>query len=399
MRTISIIGTDWSGPNPAWVRQPFLDEGRLHFDRLQRADWDNVFYELCGRAQIPCLAVGIRGAWDTGAVESLPIARAAYDEARPQPTLCPWFDTVGLPDVVNVRHVTSFEAIPFDCANPQHLAWAWDRYARVFFDHFGTAHLERSPTGKILICWWGISSTNGWGFTNQRSAQRLLDAIDARLVERGLGPADHLVDKTWLELCPTLEVYGVHDWFEAWSTPPRPSSIRTHRGVTVGVTVPSFYRTINPNGDGETLRQTLAAMRAHVPPVDYVLLESGTNFSEGAELMRDARGNTSKLDAVREHIELTHPSHEHDKDTPMITATFSIRRSERIPHPRKPGYWTSPYPGTTTGEVLSVNPPDGHIESRPKGADGGYEAWREAEGNRAVFDDVDGYTFAFPLVD
>ena len=78
-----------------------------------------------------------------------------------------------------------------------------------------------------------------------------------------------------------------------------------------------------------------------------------------------------------------------------ITATLALKRSQRLKHPTDAGYWTSPYPGKKT--VLSVQP-DGSIEERPTGTAGAYESWRE-EGNRAVFDKVNGYTFAFPLVD
>lgn len=82
----------------------------------------------------------------------------------------------------------------------------------------------------------------------------------------------------------------------------------------------------------------------------------------------------------------------------MPKATFSLRRKERTAHPSKPGYYTSPFPGSTDEEVLAVTPPEGDIEPRPKGTNGAFESWRE-EGNRAVFDEVFGHTFAIPLVD
>lgn len=369
----------------------------LPFRRDDVESWKKVFHELCTIARIPCLAVGIRGAYDAYDVNWRAPMLEAYRTASPQPTLCPWFDTVGLPDMVNPPNVAAGQAIKFDFANSVHIVIGWEKYARVFFDAFANCQLEKSPRGKVLIPWWGIASDNGHGFTNQHQAQRLLDYIDQKCYALGLGGADHIVDKTWLEFAPDLRVYGVHDWFNPWKTPPAAASIRFHHGVTVGVTVPSFYDIINPDGNADTLKDTLAAMRA--AHADYVLIESGTNFSEAAELMRDSTGNTHKLDAVRQHIELTQPQQPQHEDDMAISATFSLRRSERTKHPTRPGYFTSPYPGTTTGEVLSVNPPDGHIEPRPAGQDGGYESWREGEGNRAVFDDVSGYTFAFPLVD
>lgn len=393
MRTICIIGTDWSGPRPEWVRQPFLDGGRLTFDRMHRPDWDNVFHELGDLARVDSLAVGIRGLYDTGAADCLSVARAAYQATNHQPTLMPWFDTVGLPDIAGEPG----EAHPFDFANPEHIRWGWERYAKVFFDRFGDLTLERSPRGKVLCVWWGIETHTGHGFRNQQHAQNLLDYVDHRLIDAGLGGADHIVDQSWATLVPNLNAYAVHDWFNPWGITPQASSIRRHNGVTVGVTVPSFYQIINPDGNADTVTASLAAFRA--AKVDYVLLEGGTDFQEGAEFMRDSTGNTSKLDAVREHIRLTtgivEPTH---KDTKMLTATFSLRRAERLLHPTKPGYFTSPFPGSTTGEVLSVNPPDGRMEPRPIGTSGPFESWRE-DGNRSVFDEVFGYTFAIPLVD
>lgn len=75
---------------------------------------------------------------------------------------------------------------------------------------------------------------------------------------------------------------------------------------------------------------------------------------------------------------------------------FMLRRSERIEV--QPGVYTSPFPDSKTGEVLSLNPPKGRFESRPAGTAGPYEAWRE-EGERAVFYLKPGYTFGLPLVD
>lgn len=387
MRTIAIIGTDWEGPNTAYRRQPFHS-----LDRRKVEDWANVFYELGDLARVDSLAVGIRGCFDAG-VSSLPVARAAYLQAQapPHPTLMPWYDTVGLPDIVNDP---GRGEVPFDFANDQHLAWGWERYARIFFDHFDDLPLERSPQGRVLLAWWGIASDTGHGFTNQHLAQRLLDDVDRRVAAIGLGGADHIVDKTWLELCPSLRVYAVHDWFNPWTTPPAAYSIRRHHGVTVGVTVPSFYGIINPDGNADTIRHALAAMRA--AHADYVLIESGTNFIEGAELMRDSTGTTSKLDAVREHIDILNPSS--SVETSMLQLHDALRRTHAIPHPDRPGYFTSPYPGSETGEVLSVQP-DRTIAPRPAGTAGPWETWRD-DGTKAVFEDVlPGGAIAILLVD
>lgn len=388
MVTCSIIGTDWRGPEsfPHSRRKPFHS-----LDRTRVEDWRNVFYELCTVARIPCIAVGIRGAYDDFDVNWRGPAREAYLSASPQPTLMPWFDTVGLPDMVNLPNRGDHK---FDFANDEHIRIGWEKYARVFFDYFSGCKLETSPNGKVLCAWWGIETPTGHGFRNQPHAQRLLDYIDQRCAALGLGGADHIVDHTWLKECPGVQVFGVHDWFNGWSVPPVPYTIRNHNGVTTGVTVPSFYDRINPEGNAETIRAALAAFRS--AKVDYILIESGTNFQEDAELMRDASGNTWKLDAVREHIALLTPIPEQDDAMPK--ATFSLRRAERMLHPTKPGFYTSPFPGSTDEEVLAVTPPEGDVEPRPKGTHGAFESWRE-EGNRAVFPEVHGYTFAIPLVD
>jgi hypothetical protein len=81
----------------------------------------------------------------------------------------------------------------------------------------------------------------------------------------------------------------------------------------------------------------------------------------------------------------------------MVVATFVIRRSDQIPVPGQPGYFTARFPTKSTTSVLSVQP-DRTIEPRPIGTTGPWEVHRN-EGNRAVFEDVAGFTFAIPLVD
>jgi hypothetical protein len=397
MKTIAIIGTDWAGPDPSWIRQPFLDNGRLMFDRRRVEDWKNVFYELGDLAQLDALAVGIRGARDGyQSLDWAAPAQEAYQQHSRQTALMPWFDTVGLPDMVNPAEVPPGTGVRFDFLNEEHLTIAWEKYVRIFFQIFtDSGRFQRSSNGRILIAWWGIASDNGWGFTSQRHAQRLLNRIDDELMARGFGMADHLVDKTWLEHAPDLICHGVHNWFNPWGTLPQSFSLRTHQGVTTGVVVPSFYHKIEPVA-GATLAHGLASCR--VANADYVFIEGGTDFTEGAELMRDATGDTHKLTIIHEHIALTHAIDPLPPviEVPMITATLCLRRSERTAHPAMPGYYTSPYPGQAP-KVLSVQE-DGSLQTRPAGTVGPFESWRE-EGNRAVFDQVFGFTYALPLVD
>lgn len=145
MRTIAIIGTDWSGPDPKWVRQPFLDNGRLGFDRMRLEDWQNVFYELGDVARLDALAVGIRGAGDTGAVASLPIARQAHEHSNPLIPLTFWADTVGLPDIAHAADCGCGNGecrnAPFDFDNPQHIEWD------------GNAMPESSSTTSATVPW------------------------------------------------------------------------------------------------------------------------------------------------------------------------------------------------------------------------------------------------------
>ncbi len=381
MRTIAIIGTDWEGADPNWIRQPFTDGGRLQFDRRRLEDWDNVFYELHELAGLPTLAVGIRGIYDTGSVQSLPVAKEAYLSRPSRPTLLPWFDTVGLPDIAGPPGM----AHPFDFGNPDHIRWGWERFASTFFHAFGDLPLERTANGKLLVGWWGIETPTGHGFRNQHLAQRLLDYVDSQLIIFGLGPADHLVDQSWAALVPDLRAHAVHDWFNPWGSIPRPWSTRTYRGVTTGVVVPSFYHRIEPL-DGETLRQGLSVCRdagAH-----YVLIEGGTNFQEAAELMRDSTGDARKLNVVLQHIQLTTPV---PPEVPVSavsqTPLFLFNHAAVIPlsNGQKALRWnqTTQQVDAGSSRVFSLQP-NGTIQDRPDTAIGAWESGT-VEGDRLIF--------------
>ncbi len=388
--TIIITHTDWDGPQPQWIRQPMLP-----FSRNDRASWDKVFYELGTIARVDSVAIGCRGTFDPPAVACLPIARAAYDAAQHKPSVTFWADTVGLPDITH-----NLAGQPFDFGNAQHLRWAWQHFVGIFFAHFGNATLTRSPnTGRVLIPWWGIHSSTGHGFVNQRLAQMLLDYIDQEVAALGLGHVDHLVDKTWLEYQPNLHAWGVHNWFNPWSTPPISATVRTHKGISAGVVVPGFSDPNRPLPE-KIAHGAATAQRgfAACADCDVVVLEGATDFQEGAEWMRDASGNTDVLDAIRTFVGAPFPEPQpptEPKDDYM-PATLCLRRAERTPHPSRSGYYTSPYPGQAP-KVLSVQE-NGSLQARPAGTSGPFESWRE-EGNRAVFDDVFGHTYALPLVD
>lgn len=80
----------------------------------------------------------------------------------------------------------------------------------------------------------------------------------------------------------------------------------------------------------------------------------------------------------------------------MATATLVISRKDLVPIPEKPGLFAARYPpGTDT--VMSVQP-DGRIETRPITAIGAWETIRD-DGNKAVFIEAAGGTYAIPLVD
>lgn len=383
MRTIIIVGTDWTGPNPAWIRQPFLDGGRLTFHRDSEADWTNLFHELGHLGRVSSCAIGIRGAYNaTDATWRAPAKAAYLSTSAPRPTLCPWFDTVGLPDMVNPPNTGG---VKFDFANAAHIDIAIQKYVRVFFDTFAECPLEMTASGRLLIPWWGIATETGHGFTNQSYAQRLLGAVDAYLKTLGFTGADHVVDRTWLEYAPHLDVFGVHDWFNPWNTPPESCSIRTHNGVTVGCVVPGFCDPNHPLPEripadhGETARIGLAACRLAL--CDVVLLEGATDFVEGAEWMRDAAGNTAKLDALRTHMELTTPAQPIDPAPmpggrmqmavtadPILKWKTGVLVVSPLAADRYAMRWTQPdgeagYPDANSRKYLCLNP-DGTTEAK-----------------------------------
>jgi len=81
----------------------------------------------------------------------------------------------------------------------------------------------------------------------------------------------------------------------------------------------------------------------------------------------------------------------------MFQVYDCLRRKDAIPHPTRPGYFTSPHPTGEHGEVLCVEA-DRSIGSRPKGTTGAWETWRD-DGTKAVFEDTFGGPTAILLVD
>lgn len=79
----------------------------------------------------------------------------------------------------------------------------------------------------------------------------------------------------------------------------------------------------------------------------------------------------------------------------MFYATFTISRAYLVPVEGENGVFTAFVPGKG---VVSVQPHDGSIEFRPEGTHNAWEKFR-VEGNKAVFFETDGLTFAIPLVD
>lgn len=249
--------------------------------------------------------------------------------------------------------------------------------------------MERSPNGKVLIPWWGIETPTGHNFRNQPYAQRLLDHIDAKLVELGLGGADHIVDRSWLELCPGLQVYAAHAWFDPWNKPPCAYSVKSHNGVKVGVTVPSFYEIIAPK-DGAVLCEALAKFRAE--HCDYVLIESGTNFSEAAELMRDSTGNTCQLDIVRAHIQSV--QEEDFVDTVAKQPLLAFVVFDALLPGSLPDTYALPWneakgePDPSSDRVFSLQK-DGTVQTRSNvlNVEGGIREWESGQiiGDKLVF--------------
>lgn len=359
--TIHIIAhTDFSESNPHGPMLPFRTDSP--------ETWDRIFGDLGARAHVDSIAIGCRGTFDPPAVACLPIVREAYLRASHHPTLTFWADTVGLPDIA---HNLSGGG-GFDFANPQHIQWAWEHFLNHFVVHFGDLHLTRSPNGKVLILWWGISKNNGWGFVNRQHSQRLLDSVDAHFVALGLGGADHIVDTTWLDDAPTLRVYGVHNWFSGHHNP-QSYSTRTHHGVMVGVVVPGF--TDPETGidtiphSGETARAGLqACMDCH-----HVICEGATDFQENAYWIRNAAGDDSKLTAISD---ITAPQtetiealmHVAVSAEPILKWHTAVLVDSPLGNKRKAMRWTqtsptSGHPDPASSKFLCLNP-DGTTEAK-----------------------------------
>lgn len=80
----------------------------------------------------------------------------------------------------------------------------------------------------------------------------------------------------------------------------------------------------------------------------------------------------------------------------MLVVYEALSRKDAIPHPTRPGYFTSPHPDND-GTVLAIEPGK-VIAKRPKGSNGAYEAWRD-DGTKAVWQYVhDGRTLTFAIL-
>ncbi len=308
MRTIIICHTDWSGPEPQWVRQPFLDGGRLRFMRDYPPDWAQIFDDLGRVARVDAVAIGCRGTYDPPAVACLPIARAAWNAAKHKPKLTFWADTVGLPDITH-----ELDGSPFNFALNQHIEWAIEHFFSHFFVNFMDADLEIFQ-GDLVLPWWGLAPPPGsWGWKNEEQAQRLLDAVTSYVVGLhipGVSGVKHIVDHQWFEKDRNLRVFGAHAWFNPWTTPPSSYSTYTHHFTTCGAVVPGFSDPNHPLPEkipsgADTARRGLKACRD--ANCVYIILEGATDFVEGAEWLRSQSGDPSKLEAIREHQDIVNP--------------------------------------------------------------------------------------------
>lgn len=410
MRTIAIIGTDIHGIEDWWLERtpeenPTLAGGRLRFDRAHEPSMKNQYLELAEIAEVDGIAVGLRSLHDTDAVAHMPLFSRVVQEwdparlhGRPAPTMMPFIDTVGLMNLVRRDWTDGETPVKFDYANPEHVARFWPEYLKVFYDTFPEQQdgapnpiaYERTPDGRPLMLFWGVkhSYDDGQGTTNEAQAQRLLDHITEHMVTSGYGQPAFIVDVTWLEAVNGIEVHGYHAWHDPSGKDAkgnllpavaRAHSIRTHKGVTVGLTVPGFYdpppgtrRTERNNG--ETLRGTLAAMRK--ARADYVFIESYNNRTECAGLYRTDAWGTRELDTVRAHIR-------HTKGESMI-AVSKDPLIEFVAHEQLlPGCEAETFalrwPNPNSDTVLSLQP-DGTLETRPATAIGPWESAKKKDG-------------------
>ncbi len=307
MRVNVILGHDWDGPKDYWLRKPFLDGGRLKFNRHHKPDWQNVYDELGRLAGVPSLLHGIRGYWDTPAIESLHLAAQVHREYNQPPTVGAWFDTGGLSDCVD----NPGPGNPYDFGNAQHINWGWERYGKLFFVAFpkGTNYTltTKASDARILCAWWGIGTSMGHGMKNLHLAQNLLNKVSEEAFKLTGRHVSHIVDKGWLDHNKGLQCYGAHGWFDPWGNvkPPEHVTVYKHNnGITTGMVVPSF---VNPgenrwrihHNDGGTLDTGLRTCA--IALCDEVLLEGGTDFEEGASPMRDERGDDRILIALKRY--------------------------------------------------------------------------------------------------
>lgn len=316
MRTLAIFGTDISGKQDWWdwhypEENPILDATH-HFDRAHRPSMEHQYHDMANVAQFDALAIGCRGKEDAGFAH-FPLWRDVMRAAKPRgPTLLPWCDTGAMTDYHNY-HVPDGQKTPFDFAIPAHVAGYWTHVLGPYFETFteggnysNPIKWERTADGRIVIAFWGISSSIGHGIRNQDNAQRLLDSIAQQMKEKGIGEPAFIIDDSW----PAhIKAEFKHGWFDPGKN--RPWTITEFNGKKTGVLVAGFHdphdaphphRTIDRR-NGATLREGLAAMRS--AKADIVLYESYNNRVESAGLYPTMAWGNLYLDIVREHMLLT----------------------------------------------------------------------------------------------
>lgn len=308
MRTILIYGTDIHGPedfwSAPWVERPSDPDWSMTSQRSM----DALMYDAAAVAQIDALAILLRGDHD-GGYRTPQLKRSIANYPGTVPNLLPFIDTGALSSITGWDGVE----VAFDFANPQHCEWFWERFLQPFYREYpegGKVRYERTKNNRLLVAFWGINPS-GKGIINQSQSQKLLDLVNQRMQQAGLGAVDFIVDQSFLKYAPQLKVFGVHDWFIAATH--SSYSIHPHNGVTTGVAVPGFHVAnqptwVIPRNNGNTLRNGLAAMRG--ANADYVILEGYTNVAESAGYYRSNAWSpdTLYLDIIREHIQMGRPT-------------------------------------------------------------------------------------------
>ena len=311
MRTCFLIHAMSKSELPAgnWREPPWTDNGRILVEPDDPATVDNIYHEGAAIAKIDSFGVLLRGKHNPND-SWLPLLRRTAeahpygfrDAGHAPPTFVPFFDTGALTDLGGGH---------FDVADPEHQEIVWDEVFSPFLSAFNeselTSHvnpirLERTRDGRVVVLFWGLAFPN---VQNANCANAFLRRLELGFIEHGYRPA-FIVDHTWVEEAPGLQVYGVHNWF----APPTAFSVCRYRGVTCGVAVPGFHdpdhvppdeQRVIPRRNGETLRAALAALRRE--QCDYVFLESLTNIPESAGFYRSHLWDDLYLRIVREHIE------------------------------------------------------------------------------------------------